>query len=169
MTLLRNYYKVASIVGRCLDALCNKLDAMNSSPACIMCFHISKARPCSLRNARACSRLTEHPSSLASRMRCEIVISAITRSLFLLGVMSSTPIRASKRSIPCHSYRAHPKVSRLVLVLSFRDSQATDLVLQGRALQSEPLGGSALSRNSPGRCSQCIDDHVGLRLSEARR
>jgi hypothetical protein len=52
---------VASIVGCRPDALWNKLDAMNSSPACIMCFHMSKARPCSLRNAKACSRLTEPP------------------------------------------------------------------------------------------------------------
>jgi hypothetical protein len=41
----------------------NKLHAMNSSAACIMCFHISNARPSWLRNARACSRLTGQPCS----------------------------------------------------------------------------------------------------------
>ena len=47
----------------------NKLRTIKSSPACIIRFHISNARPSLLRNMKACSRLTEQPCSLASRNR----------------------------------------------------------------------------------------------------
>ena len=83
---------VTSVPSRCSDALCSKLDAMNSSPACIMCFHISYARPSSLRNTPARSQLTEQPCSLASRNTYEIVISAITRSRSFFSVMTPTPL-----------------------------------------------------------------------------
>lgn len=69
----------------------NKLPAMKSSAACIMCFHISYARPSWLRNARACCRLTGQPCSFPSRIRCESVISAITRSLSFFSVIALSP------------------------------------------------------------------------------
>ena len=90
--LMRTDGMLTSMPGRCPDALYNKLAAMNSSPACIICFHISYARPSSLRNTRACSRLTEQPCSLASRNTYEIVISAITRSRSFFSVMTPTPL-----------------------------------------------------------------------------
>jgi len=47
----------------------SKLDAMNSSLVCIMCFHVSSVSPCSLRNARACSGPSNEAATLASHNR----------------------------------------------------------------------------------------------------
>jgi hypothetical protein len=70
------------------------------------------------------------------------------------------PIRPSNARF--NATRTQCTLSELVLILCFGDAEPTNLVLQRRALQSQPFGSSALSCNPPRSGSQCLNDHTAL-------
>jgi hypothetical protein len=80
------------------------------------------------------------------------VISAIARSLSFFCVMSFTSLSEERQNprlrVIVHSWIL---INRLVLISNFRDAEPANLVLQSRALQSEPFGRSSLARNSSRR------------------
>ena len=153
------------IEGMLEQAACNEI---LSRPASYASLDTSNARPSWLRNARACSRLTGQPCSFPSRIRCESVISAITRSLSFFSVIALDAhwfiaLQASLKPPPSEvaDHWTHGGLN-LLAIIRLRNPQSANLVLQRRTLQSETLGGSPLACD-PSRCgSQCTDDYEAL-------
>src|SRR5215471_20008752 len=85
--------------------------------------------------------------------------------------MTSTPLFRSCQELFLlfHSMQGYNRRSTsLVLVLGFGDAESANLILQSRAFQSEPFGGSSVAGDSPRSGSQSVDDHTTFRLAKAR-
>src|SRR5208282_689367 len=59
-------------------------------------------------------------------------------------------------------------VSTVRLIVPLTDPEAPHLVLQGGTFKAEAFGRSAVTRDLPGRCLQCLEDDSPLGFMEGR-